>query len=90
MPYLNFNNAAEELSFLATNHDPYRNVREVAIQCFRNGFMRVKGILRDDSNIPVDKPRARVHPLRFDVLVHERISVEELQLVIRQQTQQVA
>jgi hypothetical protein len=90
MPYLQFNNAAEELSFLAGSLDPYRNVREVSYCRVAPGFMRVKGLLRDDSNIPADRPRLRVNPLEFDVVVPERVSVEDLRVVIWEQTKHLA
>lgn len=87
MGYHKLNNAAEELSLLGGSHDPNRNVREISWSPVAPGFMRVRGILRDDSNIPADRPRPRVHTLPFDVVVPERVSVWDLQVVIRDQTQ---
>ena len=90
MGYKTLNNAAEILSLVGASYDPHRNVREVSYSLIAPGFMRVMGILRDDSNVPDNRPRLRVHPLRFDVLVPETVSIEHLQEVIRQQTQHLA
>jgi hypothetical protein len=90
MAYQILNNAAEELSLLGGSMDPNRNPRDIAFCRIAPGFMRVTGTLRDDSNIPADRPRLRVHSLRFDVLVPEKVSVRDLQVVIWDQTQHLA
>lgn len=85
------NNAAEMLSLLGGSLDPYRNVREV-VYCYApaHACMRVTGILRDDSSIPVDRPRERVPSLPFDVLVPEGISMGHLLAEIYYQTHPLA
>lgn len=90
MGYHKLNNAAEELSLLGGSHDPNRNVRGISWSHVAPGFIRVKGTLRDDGNIPADRPRPRVHTLPFDVVVPERVSVWDLQVVIRHQAQPFA
>jgi hypothetical protein len=90
MGYQTLNNAAEMLALVGASYDPYRNVREVGYSLTKTGFMWVMGVLRDDSTIPANQPRQRVHTLRFKVLVPERVSLQDLQTVIRQQTQQLA
>jgi hypothetical protein len=90
MGYQTLNNAAEMLSLVGASYDPCRNVREVAYSLTKTGFMWVMGVLRDDSAISANQPRPRVHPLPFKVLVPERVSLADLQTIIRQQTQHFA
>ena len=90
MGYQTLNNAAEMLSLVGASYDPNRNVREVSYSLTKTGFMWVMGVLRDDSAIPTNQPRPLVHPLRFKVLVPEGVSLEDLQRLIRHQTQHLA
>jgi hypothetical protein len=83
------NGAVEELALWGASLDPCRNVREITKQSLDTGFMRVKGVLRDDSNIAAD-PRARVHPIPFSVVVPEKVSLKDLQIVIFGQTRPLA
>jgi hypothetical protein len=77
MGYAKIDNSAETLSLFGGSYDPHRNVRDAGYSRVAPGFMRVMGVLRDDSNISADRPRYRVHSLRFDVLVPEKVSRED-------------
>jgi hypothetical protein len=82
-------NSAQMLSLVGCL-DPHRNPRNVEWQPFGWRNMRVSGILRDDSSIPVDRPRERVETLGFDVVVPKDASVWDIQVAIQQQTQAFA
>lgn len=90
MGYETLANAAEELSLVGRSFDPFRNVREVAWQSLGTGFMRVTGTLRDDSAIPADQPRLKVRSIPFSVVVPERVSLDDLQRIIWEETRPFA
>lgn len=90
MGYQTLTNAAEELSLVRRSFDPYRNARDIAWQSLGTGFMCVTGTLRDDNAIPVDQPRSKVHPIPFSVVVPERVSLDDLQRIIWEETRPFA
>jgi hypothetical protein len=83
-------NAAEELALLGATLDPYRNARQIGYSRIAPGFMRVTGVQCDDSRIPDDQPRKRLHDMPFDVIVPERVTREDLLKVIYIQSQRLA